>query len=209
MGQSQLFETTATISYTNWLSGDRNFSNNSKFKPVSNSNIINKNFWSEVIKMFINDVNDIIRNAPELRNNIYCYRGSLIHYIDNTGARPITDSNMILFKSDRINSFTFNFDIAKDFAMMNPYINPATPDTAVIYRTTILKGCRVLFLTPLSFFPNEIEILVPANSNFLYNQNNLPKLSYNNINKKYGICSKDENKYRSMDVCICDTTSTL
>ena len=208
-GDYQTFQQKTGKTYDQWLLNDRIFFAGSFFKPVSNSDIINEDFWTEVIKMFINDVNDIIRAAPELKYDIYCYRGSLIHYIDSSGSAPITDSDMILFKTDRICSFTFNFDVAKNFANMNPCINDSTPDTAVIYRTTILKGCKVLFLTPLSYFTNEIEILLPGNCVYLYNQNNLPQISYNNINKKYGICSKDQNKYRSMDVCICDTSGTL
>ena len=74
-----------------------------------------------------------------------------------------------------------------------------------------MPGCRILYVAPLSLVPHEVEFISPINSKFLYNidqtTNNetLPTLSNNNIKRRYGICSKENERFRSLDIVLAFT----
>ena len=153
--------------------------------------------WINVLNLFSNDLDRIILNSKELDDNIYCYRGVSNHYINVAG-----------YTFCHQTSFTFSYDIAYKFH------NNDLNENKCIYRTTILKGSKALFLAPISANKEELEILIPSNSTgtFIFNideNGNINKAidSYNNYKNKYSICSNNKNVFKSIDLIILTPTT--
>lgn len=167
--------------------------------------------WEVILEQFINDITELILNAPKVEKEIQGYRGVSGHYIHQTdeqaieeerlraernsssdpGLRKLVD-DMSLFTSERLGSITFDFDISKGF-----YKKFYTKNSCM-YRTTITKNCKVLLIAPLSVFRHEFEILTPPDSVFSYvksiaNDITIPATS-NNIHKQFGILINQEFK---------------
>ena len=163
--------------------------------------------WENIIAKFINDVNNIILSAPKLKTDIYCYRGSSIHYVKHNAAdfckgikiNPSDTSDYFL--SSRLSSYSLNFDKSFEYLMKSDNV-----DKRCMYRTVISKGSKVLFIPQISDAPHELEILTPINSLIAYRQYDsgisepFDRNSYNNRNNEYGICSL--RKFNSADIVI-------
>lgn len=163
--------------------------------------------WENIIAKFINDVNNIILSAPKLKTNIYCYRGSSIHYVKHNAAdfckgikiNPSDTSDYFL--SSRLSSYSLNFDKSFEYLMKSDNV-----DKRCMYRTVISEGSKVLFIPQISDAPHELEILTPINSLIAYRQYEsgisepFDRNSYNNRNNEYGICSL--RKFNSADIVI-------
>ncbi len=125
--------------------------------------------WEKVIQKFITDVNNIILKAPILENDIYCYRGSSVHYIrhndsdfdENHNRKHKTYANMFL--SSRLSSYSLNFDKSYHYLMKSD-----EPLKRCMYRTVITKDTPVLFIPSISDAPDELEILTPINCLIAY-----------------------------------------
>lgn len=143
--------------------------------------------------MFSHDLDRIINNSPELKHDIYCYRGTS-DYININNGYDISSSLInpnSQYKFNDQTSFSLSFTVAKYFTDILP------EDKRCIYRTTIMKGSKALYIAPLAKFENELEILMPSNSVALTNDKNI-EYNYNNAKNKYDICSI--NKFRSIDI---------
>ena len=178
--------------------------------------VLNDNQWQMVLDKFMEDLNKIILKAPPVEEVIYCYRGVSAQYI--TGG-PLEQQNILeliqqkpkvrSFVSNRLGSFSVDFNTSKQF--YDDLRDTVYADTRCLYRTTIMPGCRILYVAPLSLVPQEVEFISPINSKFLYNidqtTNNeiQPTLSNNNIKKSYGICSKVNERFRSLDIVLAFT----
>lgn len=157
------------------------------------------NDWFNILNKFIEDVNNIIINAPMVKKIIYCYRGSTINYIEKNsivnGEFDDSVADRDIFISKQISSFTFDFQIAEIFS------NAKNDRNACIYRTAIMPFSRVLYVTPLSSSTNECEIISPSNTSFLFKANSdnkiNPEIAYNNLNIKSGLCSTES--FNSID----------
>jgi hypothetical protein len=162
------------------------------------------------------DLDAIIMKAPSVKKPIYCYRGVTSHYIKGgedadtsifhsmEDIRNNTTHKMKSFVSTRLSSFSLDFNVSKDF------LSNSTNDDRSLYRITILPLCKVLFVAQLSVFSNEVEIIAPSKSIFYYNidinGNDLsPVVSNNNITKKYGICSPQDESFNSFDSILAFT----
>jgi hypothetical protein len=175
--------------YTHWLNNPRPYNIGSP-SPI----ILLESQWEHVLIKFIEDLNNIIIHAPVVENEIYCYRGSTSHYITGgniTAAGTIRLNEhevMRSYQSTRLGSFSLDFNVSKRF------IDTADNQTKCIYRTTFMTGSRVLYVAPLSMYGEEVEFISPVNTILLYKSNSVDTLpatiSYNNITKQYGICSK-------------------
>jgi len=78
-----------------------------------------------------------------------------------------------------------------------------------MYKTVIKANVNVLFLPRVSFAPDELEILTPINTVFIYEKQDdnvdIPmRECHNNRNNKYGICSF-ETKFNCANVLIDNT----
>jgi hypothetical protein len=163
--------------------------------------------WEKVIQKFITDVNNIILKAPILENDIYCYRGSSVHYIrhndsdfdENHNRKHKTYANMFL--SSRLSSYSLNFDKSYHYLMKSD-----EPLKRCMYRTVITKDTPVLFIPSISDAPDELEILTPINCLIAYRKYEngqaepFEKHSFNNRHKKYALCSTEE--FNSADIII-------
>jgi len=192
-------------SLNSWLMGDR--IDGTSFSSIN----LDINEWNSVLDKFMEDLNQIIINAPPVEYEIYCYRGVTSHYITGgIGADFISqfDNSRIMrpFNSNRLSSFSLDFNVSKRF-----YETGLATSSRSVYRITILPQCRVLYVSPLSLFNDEVEIIAPSNSIFYYDFNQLsgvdlqPSLCNNNIDRPFGICSKDDLKFSSFDSVLAFT----
>ena len=196
--------------YYEWINGDRK-----NERAQSNINL-SKDQWVQVLNKFMMDLDAIIMKAPSVKKPIYCYRGVTSHYIKGgedadtsifhsmEDIRNNTTHKMKSFVSTRLSSFSLDFNVSKDF------LSNSTNDDRSLYRITILPLCKVLFVAQLSVFSNEVEIIAPSKSIFYYNidinGNDLsPVVSNNNITKKYGICSPQDESFNSFDSILAFT----
>ena len=120
-------------------------------------------------KKFINDVNEIILKTPPLTDNIYCYRGSSVHYIKHNNDDfdeqhiKINKDAADMFLSSRLASYSLNFDKSYHYLMKSD-----ESDKRCMYRTVITTGTPVLFIPTISDAPDELEILTPINCLIAY-----------------------------------------
>jgi hypothetical protein len=203
-GLTQLFETTIGRSYEKWLDQSRfGIYNYSQFY-----HIFDQAAWEKILDIFMEDLSEIIKYAPPVRENIYCYRGSKTHYI--RGGAPIAIAKRITgdmqkktFVSNRLSSYTFDFNIAESFMYTDDGSTRSMQPGAVLYRTVIRPFTRILIVAPLSVYPTEFEFIsAPQSISYysLFDETVLPDVSddmigipvmkaYNNHNKPYGILS--------------------
>jgi hypothetical protein len=197
--------------YNRWLSSDRIIDP----KAVSlYKNILTSDDWRLVLNRFMIDLDNIIKNAPPVEEEIYCYRGVTGHYIksDRQAPRNIIDDmsqapRLQTFLSDRLSSFSLDFNAAKGFSDISSL------PTKCVYRTTLMPQCRLLYVSQISVFKNELEFIAPSNSIFYYrhdqtiNNDLIPDTGFNNITKQYGICSR--NSFNSFDTILAFTPQPI
>ena len=181
--------------YNDWLDNDR-----FPYNQVSNFELTIQE-WGRVLDEFMKDLNNIIIKAPPVKKPIYCYRGVSEHYIKDGIS---INSRQKSYISERLSSFSLNFNTSKQFA------EKGEENKRSVYRITILPQCRVLHVTQLSIYDTEIEIICPSNSIFYYDIDAIgndfkPIKAYNNINKKYGICSREIESFNSFDSILAIT----
>ena len=162
--------------------------------------VLSINEWTDVLNLFSKDLDRIINNSPALEYNIYCYRGASKHYIYNDTSVEIDENNEDIYKFKEQTSFTLDFFIAYRF-YNSLNIDSSTSNPSCIYRTTILKGSKALFINKYSAVNNEMEILIPTNTYVIKNTKRI-ETSYNNITNKYDICSNSSIKFNSLDIII-------
>ena len=174
---------------------------------------LNEDEWRLVLDKFMTDLNEIILKAPPVEDVIHCYRGVSVQYI--TGGQPYHENNLLQFfnrdnlkiksfVSNRLGSFSVDFNTSKQFYddLAN---NPLFNDKRCLYRTAIMPGCRILYVAPLSLLSYEVEFISPVDSKFLYNIDLSPTLSNNNIDREFGICSREDEQFRSFDIVLAFT----
>lgn len=132
--------------------------------------LITNSQWNLIFQKYTEELNNIISNLPDImyKDDFYIYRGSTIDYVTESM------SSGDIYESERFNSFSLNFDLAKEFCQM-------TPDS-VIYRLKIPKytPVKILFIASISHFNYELEILTLNNQKFKYiDKNKIPIYTFN------------------------------
>jgi len=159
-------------------------------------NTISEEIWSRILLRYLQDLNNIILNAPPVEDTMITYRGSSTDYIN---IQTQTATGIDVFISNRISSFTFNYDEAKKF-----YNKGTNNSDKTLYRVAITPGSRVLFIS--SFAPDilkdELEILTPINQHFHASENWDRTESWNSFKNKNNICLFDEDKINSKDLVL-------
>jgi hypothetical protein len=117
-------------------------------------------FWMKAIEMFTNDLNRIIKNSPPLRKKLVVFRGVKTDYY-------LTGSKNKFYKNQGFVSTSLSYRLSRNFA----------GGKCCLKRIVLLPGTKCLFISGLSRFPNEIEILLPTNSIF-YVQNAKRSIAY-------------------------------
>jgi hypothetical protein len=165
--------------------------------------ILTNEEWDEVMRTFIEDIDNIIAKAPDTKSEIYCYRAVSGDYInlhmdDDTLA---IDGPKIYRKDEgtyvnaRIGSFSLNFDSSVRYLGTD---DTTGRKTGTMYRAFINKGVKVLYIPSLSYASDEFEILHASYGIFVDKKENYK--CYNNKKNKYGILSYEDDQFNSARV---------
>lgn len=107
------------------------------------------NFWQHVIIKYIQDLDNIINNAPPLKTPLIVYRGVKNDYY-------LKGREGFVYTTNSFVSTSVNLGSALKFA----------GPTCCFKRITLLPGTRTLLLAGISSFLNEVEILLGTAAKF-------------------------------------------
>lgn len=110
-------------------------------------------FWSHVIRMYIDELNSIIKNAPLTRKEFIVWRGVK----DDSFINDINEKN--IFSSSNILSCTLDISIHETFRN----------DDCCLKCITVPENSKCLFIGSCSRLLTEYEILFAPNANFIVN----------------------------------------
>jgi hypothetical protein len=178
-------------------------------KSIFHDKLTNKQ-WDHVMRIFIEDINNIIAGAPPCKTDIYCYRAVSNDYIDidndtdiiNIEGNEVFRRNERTYINTRIGSFSLNFN-----SSWNYLPEEKGKKIGTMYRAVIHKGVKVLYIAGLSFASHEFEILHASYGIFVDKKE--PYLCYNNKNNKYGILSYQEDQFKSALVGLAGYARTI
>lgn len=142
-------------------------------------------FRETVLRTFIQDLMNIIDNAPTNNRTMVVYRGVRNNFF-------LTKSKEDIYKNLGFVSTSLDIEIAKEF--QRP-VSPNDDPKCCIQRVLLPKGIRSIVLFPLSNFQDEKEVLLPTGtiyklqkkkvlkSFYRYQEDNGTDLCFNNIVK--------------------------
>jgi len=159
--------------------------------------------WHIILKKFIDDVNEIIIGAPKTQYPLLIYRASKDNYMYDTRQNNV-------FISNRISSFSINFDASKS-VFYDPNMHMPT---AIMYRTLLCPGATGLFITPLASeddVKHEMEILIPEGQKIIVDNQQSTGFddivdAWNSVNMLNNLHLTDENKFKSHSYIIIPPT---
>jgi len=145
--------------------------------------------WQIILKKFMDDVNNIIIEAPATEYPLLIYRGSDINYMDNGAGNNV-------FISNRISSFSLNFNAAKTVFYTTPQ--------SLIYRALLCPGAKGLFITSIASeddIKHEMEFLIPEGQPMIFDRqstgfNDIGD-TWNSVNMLNNLHLTDDNKFNS------------
>ena len=167
-----------------------------KEQDLSNSNIymvlasmgfnLKPIFWMESIELFAKDLNRIIMGSPPLKTKLVVFRGVKNDYY-------LKGSNNNYYKNRGFVSTSLSYKLAKSFS----------GGLCCLKRIVLLPGSRALFISGLSRFPHEIELLLPVDTIF-YIRNAKKTLPYytSDHDRSHDICGKNMTKIYCTDVIV-------
>ena len=171
---------------------------------------ISNEHWIKIFKLYEETLNIIIINAPPVRKEIYCFRGSAKDYMFSNTTINLNGKDYDAYKTDSFSSFTFDFEQAKNYYDRRVGTDdPNDKADPIIYKATILPWSSVLFVGYLSKYPYELEIITPQNQIFaaeiLAYDKDKPIYSqqqYNGRNLGAEICYKKTIPYKTTELLI-------
>lgn len=125
-------------------------------------------FREEVLKLFIEDLTNIIVNAPTNSKTMVVYRGVRNNFY-------ITNSTKDVYQNLGFVSTSLDIEVAKEFQ------RPVSPEDDVkccIQRVLLPKGTHAITLFPLSNFQDEKEVLLPTGTFYKLNNKKVLKSFY-------------------------------
>ena len=143
-------------------------------------------FWMEAIELFAKDLNRIIMGSPPLKTKLVVFRGVKNDYY-------LKGSNNNYYKNKGFVSTSLSYSLAKAFS----------GGVCCLKRIVLLPGSRALFISGLSRFPTEIELLLPVDTIF-YIKNAKKTLPYyiDNTSRLTDICGQHTTKIYCTDVIV-------
>ena len=123
-------------------------------------NLFNFNFYFKVIKELKKQFNNIFSNAPKTNKDMIFYRGTSSPYFQQ-------DKKKNIYTVNKFTSISMELKTATQFLKKNGYL----------YRITIPKSTRLLFISGISEFPDQLEVLINPGKKF-YVFNKKQKLAY-------------------------------
>jgi hypothetical protein len=154
---------------------------------------LERNFWNESIEMFSKDLNRIIKKSPALKRRMVVFRGVKDDYY-------LKGSKNFFYKNSGFVSTSLSHRLANGF-MNNDDIKDNT--ICCLKRIVLLPGTHVLFISGLSRFPNEMEILMSTDSVYVIKNAKRTLPSYNNeISKINDVCGENLYKLLMTDIIV-------
>ena len=143
-------------------------------------------FWMEAIELFAKDLNRIIMGSPQLKTKLVVFRGVKNDYY-------LKGSNNNYYKNKGFVSTSLSYNLAKAFS----------GGICCLKRIVLLPGSRALFISGLSRFPTEIELLLPVDTVF-YIKNAKKTLPYyfDQKSRLHDICAEHTTKIYCTDVIV-------
>jgi len=164
--------------------------------------ILTHDNWMKILEKYMTQLNILIKRSPPVTNPVIVYRAVSRNYLKSSG---ISNTYGNYFYSNRIGSFTFNYDASRNEFYK---VTTETPNPA-IYRSIITEGSCVLFTTPLvdvDKLYREMEVLTSTDQIIVVSNDYLVGTtddsqefqtlheSYNSINNRncFGLFDKDK-----------------
>ena len=169
---------------------------------------LNQDDWKIILELYLELLNDIIDKAPQTTKPLILYRGSGINHMDIPSNDieyfgELNEYNTHI--TNKLSSFTLNFDAAKNFYNISGGISS---DDALIYRIFIHPGVKLLLITPIVSdmkLKNEAEVLLKKGQRIcarkLNKYTNMKEAYYawNSVYMTNNIHLEDENKFKTID----------
>lgn len=150
-------------------------------------------FREDVLKLFINDLIQIINQAPVNSKTMVVYRGVRNSFF-------LTNSTENIYKNIGFVSTSLDIDIAKEF--QRP-VAPSDDAKCCIQRVLLPKGTHSIILFPLSNFPDEKEILLPTGALYRLHKKKVLKSFYRHSeNASTDLCFKNVVKVNVSDISV-------
>lgn len=136
--------------------------------------LFSKDFWIDVVKMFCQDLDRIIKNSPVVEKEMILYRGAKDKYYKNSSNIYVNNTFM---------STSFDYNIPFQFVA-----------GGCCLKKIILKpGSNCLFMESLTQMPGENEILLGLNNKF--------KIVEDEVKSFYNLTNYKKNKEYSENLC--------
>ena len=142
---------------------------------LENVKNMKKNILTLCIDRYIADLSTIIENAPATTKTMKVYRGVEDDYYFKNRKKNV------YFKNETFVSTSFNPDIAHIFK--NKY------NKCCISEITLLPGTKCLWISGVSHFPGENEILLNINTTYLIRSHKVEHISTPNIDFLKKMCN--------------------
>jgi len=158
--------------------------------------LIDDEDWNDIFKMFDDVLNEIINNSPDSETDLHLFRGSQNTYISSFKNILSDSSNGSgFFLINRFTSCSLDFCASFEYQNKDSKIQS---NKTMMYRITIPKELKTLFIAPFSAAPTEMEILLPCSNNycFLFGKTSTRTLKIDEYTLKHDInvCKKVTNK---------------
>ena len=134
------------------ITGDDLVASYYKVEEVCKNNSFSDDFWVQVIKLFVTDLERIIENAPTLNHNLEVFRGVRSHYYSNKLGK--------IFKNINFTSTSINPDSSSQFRDLD------FQSGCCFTKFIIHPGVKCIWMDPVTEFDNEAEILLLPNQSF-------------------------------------------
>jgi len=170
---------------------------------------LNQNDWENILNYYLDIlINKIINFAPQTTKPLILYRGSGINHMDIPSNDieyfgELNEYNTHI--TNKLSSFTLNFDAAKKFYNISDGI---LNEDALIYRIFIHPGVNLLLITPIVSnmkLKNEAEVLLKKGQRICarklnkYTNMNEAYYAWNSVYMTNNIHLEDENKFKTID----------
>jgi len=178
-GQQNELAKNIFLEFVNSLSANVESINNYNL-VVKNKKLLSVNFWIDVVKMFVTDLDRIIKQSPPVESTMVVFRGATSKYYK-------TSTNM--YVNNTFMSTSFDYKVPFNFS----------DDECCVKQIILKPGSRALFTESLSQYPGENEILLGLNNTFKILQDETRNY-YNLLNYNKGeeysdnLCSEDTQK---------------
>jgi len=144
------------------LSDDYSFENYQTFLKIGPS--VPSEMWEEAIIMFMNDLNEIINNAPPVKKTIEVWRGVNGFYFHNYKKKRNTD----IYKSSQFMSTTLDPGVALEFGSSK---YDSQGNRCCLLHFILNPGSKVLLMMPYSKYMHEFEILINKDTPLIIKDN--------------------------------------